>query len=215
LPAERPVRPRTPLRFGFIGGFQEHKGIWDVLDAAARLNRRGLPFELHIWGPNQELGPVQQRGLEERVILHGMFAPSQKWSVYEQFDVLLMASRDEEPYGRVIQEAAAAGAPAVAPATGGITEQIRDGIDGLLFRVRDSRDLKAKLERLITESALVARLVENLWSVIDTRDAVAKIEDFYFRELRDRAHTPAEPLLEGESDCSGGPTLFRQDGDDP
>jgi glycosyltransferase involved in cell wall biosynthesis len=186
-PAGRPVRPRTPLRFGFIGGFQEHKGIWDVLDAAARLNRRGLAFELHIWGPNQDPGPVRQRGLEERVVLHGMFAPREKWSVYEQFDVLLMATRDQEPYGRVIQEAAAAGAPSIAPATGGIAEQIRDGFDGLLFRVRDSADLEAKMERVVSEPPVVARLSENLWPVIDTRDAVARIEEFYYQLIQGHA----------------------------
>jgi glycosyltransferase involved in cell wall biosynthesis len=185
-PTERPARPRTPVRFGFLGGFQEHKGIWDLLDATARLNHRGLCFELHIWGPSQEAGPVRERGLEGRVTLHGMFAAGQRWPVYEQIDVLLMASRDEEPYGRVIQEAAAVGVPAIAPATGGIAEQIRDGIDGLLFRVRDSRDLEARMERVIAEPSLVTRLSENLWTVVDTRDAVAKIEDFYFRVLHDR-----------------------------
>ncbi len=43
-----------PLRFGFMGGFQTNKGIWDILDAAAALKRDGLDFELHVWWPGKE-----------------------------------------------------------------------------------------------------------------------------------------------------------------
>jgi len=183
LPDERPRRPRTPLRFGFAGGFQPHKGIWDVLDAAASLKRRGLMFELHIWGPNQEAGPLAERNLEDRVFLHGMFAPEDRWSVFSEMDILLMATRDAEPYGRVIQEAAAVGAPAIAPNIAGIGEQIRDGIDGLLYEFRDREALERQMARVISEPELVRELATNLWPVVDTRDAVAEIERFYFNVL--------------------------------
>src|SRR5262249_48946975 len=134
LPVERPERPRNPIRFGFAGGFQVHKGIIDILDAAASLKAKGLAFELNIWGPNLESAPpeIARRGLGEIVRLRGMFTASERWSVFSEMDVLLMATRDMEPFGRVIQEAAAAGVIAIAPEVAGIGEQIRDGVDGLL-----------------------------------------------------------------------------------
>jgi glycosyltransferase involved in cell wall biosynthesis len=69
-------RPRTVLRFGFLAGFQQTKGILDVLEAAASLKRSGLDFELHVWGPNLESGrdEVAKRDLEDRVFLRGMRA---------------------------------------------------------------------------------------------------------------------------------------------
>ena len=86
------------------------------------LQRRGLAFELHVWGPNQEraVAEVAARGLQDRVFLRGMFSPEQRWDAFAEFDVLIMATRDNEPYGRVIQEAAAAGAPSIAPDIAGI-----------------------------------------------------------------------------------------------
>lgn len=180
LPSERPLRPRFPVRIGFAGGFQEHKGIWDVLDAASTLKKSGLKFELHIWGPHQDPGPVRDRNLDGTVVLRGLFDHSQRWSAFQEMDVHLMATRVAEAFGRVVQEAAAVGAPSIAPAVGGITEQIRDGVDGLLYKFRDRLDLEEKMTRVIEEPGLVSKLSSNLWTVIDTRDAVAGIEAFYF-----------------------------------
>lgn len=179
------ARPRTPLRLGFLAGFQQTKGIWDVLDAAASLKRDGLAFELHIWGPNLEHGreEVAKRGLEDRVFLRGMYAPNELWSVYSEIDVALMATTVCEPLGRIPLEAAAAGAPTIAPAIGGITESIRDGVDGLLYKFRNAGDLERKMRRVLEESGLVGRLIENLRPVPDTREAAEAVEAFYYKVL--------------------------------
>lgn len=185
LPEHLPARPRKPLRFGFVAGFQPHKGIWHVLDAAAALKKRRLNFELHIWGPGQEQGKseIAARNLEDRVYLRGMYAPQDRWSVYTSIDVAVMATTWCEPFGRVIKEAAATGAPTIAPATGGITEQIRHGIDGLLYKFRDPLDLERQMARVIEESGLFEALSANLLPVLDTRKAVADVEQFYYRAL--------------------------------
>ncbi len=185
LPTARPQRPRTPLRFGFLAGFQAHKGIDDVLDAATDLKVRGLSFELHIWGPQQEgkQEELNARNLSGCVFLHGTFAPSDRWEVFAAMDMLLMATTVVEAYGRVVQEAAAAGVPTLAPAVGGITEQIRDGVDGLLYRFRDADDLERQMARVIEQPILVNQLAENLWEVKNTHAAVGALEEFYFNLL--------------------------------
>lgn len=185
LPAVTTSRPRTPLRLGFLAGFQAHKGIWDILDAAASLKQQGLRFELHIWGPQQEGKETElaARDLTDCVFLHGKFDAPEKWDVYAKIDLLVMATTVVEAFGRVVQEAAAAGVPTLAPACGGITEQIRDGVDGLLYQFRDRTDLERLMTRVIENPALVNQLVTNLWKVVDTREAVSAIEDFYFKVL--------------------------------
>jgi len=203
LPTERPERPRNPVRFGFAGGFQIHKGIIDVLDAASSLRKKGLRFELHVWGPNQECAPpeVARRGIEDVVRLRGMFAPEEKWSVFSDMDILVMASRDMEPFGRVIQEAVAVGAPAIAPDVAGIGEQIRDGVDGLLYQFKDTQHLERQMARMIEQPELVSRLSRNLWAVVDTRSAVAEVEAFYFNTLASGVSPTAArpvPLLSKE-----------------
>ena len=185
--------PRTVLRFGFLAGFQQTKGIWDVLDAAASLKRQGLDFELHIWGPNLDHGrdEVAKRGLEDRVFLRGMYAPNEMWSVYSEIDVALMATTVCEPLGRIPLEAAASGAPTIAPAIGGITETIRDGVDGLLYKFRDAMDLEQKMRRILEEPGLVGRLIENLRPVPDTRERAEAVEAFYYRVLGIKSESPA------------------------
>lgn len=187
------ARPQSVLRFGFLAGFQQTKGITDVLDAAASLKRSGLEFELHVWGPNQEQGPVEvaKRDLEDRVFLRGMYAPNELWKVYSEIDVALMATTVCEPLGRIPLEAAAAGAPTIAPAIGGITETIRDGVDGLLYQFRDAKDLESKMRRVLIEPGLVNQLIENLREVPDTRDRAASVEQFYYEVLGIASQAPA------------------------
>jgi glycosyltransferase involved in cell wall biosynthesis len=186
-------RPRTPLRFGFFAGFQQTKGIWDVLDAVSSIKHEALDFELHVWGSNLEHGreEIANRGLEDRVFLRGMYSPDELWNVYSEIDVALMATTVCEPLGRIPLEAAAAGAPTIAPAIGGITETIRDGIDGLLYKFRDARDLEQKMRRVLLEPGLVERLIEGLRPVQDTWQRGEAVEAFYYQVLGVERHDRA------------------------
>lgn len=180
-PRDRPARTDGPLRFGFMAGFQPHKGIWDLLDTAAALDRKKLEFEVHIWGPHQDenRSALAERGLQDRVFLHGTFSGDEKWAAFAAIDILVMATTVVEAYGRVVQEAAAMNVPTIAPAVGGIIEQIRDDTDGLLYRFRDRAHLEAQMERVIRTPELAGQLARNLRPVLETRNAVAALEEFY------------------------------------
>jgi glycosyltransferase involved in cell wall biosynthesis len=181
LPPTMPERPRAPLRFGFLGGFQLSKGIWQVLEAAAALKRDGLQFELHIWGPPgaRDQDEISSRGLADRVRLRGLYTPEEIWDAYGELDVAVMATTVCEPFGRIPLEAAAMGAPTIAPAIGGLVESIRDGVDGLLYRFGDADDLERQMRRILTEPGLFGRLCEGLQPVIDTRERGAALEAAY------------------------------------
>ncbi len=181
LPASRPTRPRTPLRFGFFGGFQNNKGIWDVLDSAARLKREGLEFELHIWGPpgTDETSELAVRGLLDRVHLRGLYERREMWEAYCDVDVAVMATTQSENSPRVVLEARAVGAPAIAPEQGGIGESIRHDVDGLLYRFRDAADLERQMRRVLTKAGLFGRLSTGLRPVMDTRTRGAALAAAY------------------------------------
>jgi len=178
-------QPGQPLRFGFVAGFQPVKGIWHVLDAAASLKQVGLVFELHIWGPNQDgsSDEIAERNLGDRVFLHGMYHSEDIWNIYAKIDVALMATTVCEPFGRVPIEAASVGVPTIAPAIGGITESIRDNIDGLLYTFRDPDHLKHQMRRVLEEPGLVERLARELRRAPDIRNMAAEIEEFYLSML--------------------------------
>jgi glycosyltransferase involved in cell wall biosynthesis len=77
----------------------------------------------------------------------------------------------------------AAGAPTIAPAIGGIAETIRDGVDGLLYKFRDAKELEQKMRRVLEEPELVRRLIANLRPVPDTRERGAAVEQFCYQVL--------------------------------
>ncbi len=206
-PAQTATRPRVPLRFGFIAGFQPIKGINHLLDAAMTLKEEGLQFEIHVWGPGQQQGQqeIESRRLQDRVFLRGMYSINEIFDVYSQIDVAVMATLVCEPFGRVIKEAAAVGCPSIAPSVGGITEQIRSGIDGLLYRFRDAKDLEAQMRRVLTEPDLLPRLIANLQEVEDTRVLALAVEDFYF-DILDKHQAAAKGVsyfaLDAATTCS-------------
>ena len=178
LPADHPKRPRKPLRFGFMGGFQPNKGIWDVLDAAAVLKRDRLDFELHIWGPAQEAAhhELERRDLLDRVVLRGMYEASAIWKAYDEIDVAIIATTVPEPFGRIPLEAAAVGAPTIGARVGGISESIRHEANGLLYDFRDAADLTRQMQRILKEPGLYERLRDGLAMPDDTRTKGAAFE---------------------------------------
>jgi glycosyltransferase involved in cell wall biosynthesis len=186
LPTEIPRRPRSPFRFGFLAGAQPSKGIWDLLDAAASLKQAGFDFELHVWGPGwDELdGEVASRNVDDRVRLRGMFDADGRWAVYEEIDLVIVATTVAEPSTRIPPEAAAARVPAICSRVGGNPEAIQDEVSGLLYEFMDATDLARQMRRVLEEPGLYGKLVEGITPPVDTRTKGAALEAAYRRVLQ-------------------------------
>ena len=78
---------------------------------------------------------------------------------YQAADVYVHAAR-AETVGLVILEALACGTPAVATAVGGIPEQVKEGATGFLVPVGDSAAMADRVEKLLRDGALCARMRE-------------------------------------------------------
>jgi glycosyltransferase involved in cell wall biosynthesis len=191
LPSHQPDRPRNPFRFGFMGGFQPNKGIWDVLDAVSVLAGEGLDFELHVWGPDQECGEeeIAARKLGAQVVLRGMYESDWLWSVYNEIDAAIIATTVPEPFGRIPIEAAATGAPTIGANVGGIPESIEHNVNGLLYDFKDASALMRQMRRLLVEPDLYRRLQQGLTPPLDTRTRGAAVEAAY-RAILEKAPGP-------------------------
>jgi glycosyltransferase involved in cell wall biosynthesis len=62
----------------------------------------------------------------------------------------------------VIQEAFSAGLPVIASNVYGNAEQIKHGVNGLLFKFNNSEDLLKQLQRCIDEKDLLRNLSNNI-----------------------------------------------------
>jgi glycosyltransferase involved in cell wall biosynthesis len=75
-----------------------------------------------------------------------------------KFDVLLLPSIWQEPFARVLLEGMVSSLVIVATPTGGTTEILTDGENGLLFAAGDAEDLAQKIACLATDPKLRRRL---------------------------------------------------------
>jgi glycosyltransferase involved in cell wall biosynthesis len=75
-------------------------------------------------------------------------------------DVVVHASTEPEPFGRVIAEAMAMRRPVIATRAGGPTEIIEDGRTGFLVPPGDVEALADQITALLTDSALAGRIAE-------------------------------------------------------
>jgi glycosyltransferase involved in cell wall biosynthesis len=79
-------------------------------------------------------------------------------SAYAALDISVQTSVMPEAFSGVVIESMAMGIPVVATRCGGTTEQIKDGITGILVDPGDAEQLASALERLLCDPDLRLRL---------------------------------------------------------
>jgi glycosyltransferase involved in cell wall biosynthesis len=102
---------------------------------------------------------IRELGLEEKILWlgHRQDIPE----IMAALDLLAHCSVTPEPFGRVIIEGMAAGAPVIASNGGGAAEIVEDGVNGLLTRPGDAKALAAAMKKLLEDDSLRERLREN------------------------------------------------------
>ena len=147
--APRPGPPeRAPSgRVGFVGRLEPRKGVLELVCAAGSFLARHPQATLTVVGAPPPGGDRYEQRLREAAAAGGAgerirFAgprPSGAAAMAE-LDLLAVPSL-AEPFGTVAAEAAAAGLPVVASATGGLSEVVLDGETGVLVPPGDVRAL--------------------------------------------------------------------------
>jgi glycosyltransferase involved in cell wall biosynthesis len=140
-----------------LSRLHEKKGLDVLLRALA-----GLPACV-AWiagdGPLEaDLKALSARlGIADRV--HFLGWRNDRGALLRAADICVLPSR-WEPFGTVMLEAWAAGAPLVAAASQGPSALIEDGGNGLLVPVDDAAALAAAIRRLLADPALRAHLID-------------------------------------------------------
>jgi len=157
-PEKTTVREGAP-KVLFVGALVRQKGVDILLRAFSML---GIPEAgLVLVGEGKEKETLE--ALASNLGLRGVeFLPpvDDIGKIIEEASVLVLPSR-EEGFGLVLLEAMARGVPVVASRAGGITEIIRDGENGLLFKGEDYRGLSRAILNLIKDQKLRDRLTAN------------------------------------------------------
>ena len=154
----------TPLLL-FVGRLDPIKGIDLLLESVAHMRTRA---RLIVVGGDPAGDPEVERlramardlGIGERVSFPGAVPQDELKHYYRAADVQVVTSRYES-FGLAAVEALASGTPVVAAAVGGLTSIVREGENGLLVRWRCPGAFAERLDELLTDDALRARLAAN------------------------------------------------------
>ncbi|MBK9295065.1 MAG: glycosyltransferase family 4 protein [Oligoflexia bacterium] len=101
---------------------------------------------------------VNRLGLDNRFIFMGFQKNISE--VLNSLSVLVHASIEPEPFGRVIVEAMACGIPVVASRSGGVTEIFEEGKMGLMVDPKDTKQMAEKVNYLLNNQTIANQLAE-------------------------------------------------------
>ena len=158
-----PGRAAEPPELITVANLEPRKGYLEHLEPIGALAKR-CDFLWHIVGATHDRAyarRVEARaaevGLRERVRFHGRLGRDELLSLLGRASAHVLLSRFES-YGMVVAESLAAGVPVVAPRIGEIATLVDHDATGLLAEPGDPDDLAGKLERVVSDPALRARL---------------------------------------------------------
>ena len=135
----------------YLGRLKKYKRVEMLLDTVEALP--GVRLEIAGDGdhrPDIEAG-IEQRGIGDRVRLHGHVSEEKKLELLQHAWVNLTAS-SAEGWCLTVMEAAACRTPSVAMRVGGLPESIVDGETG--FLADDGAELTAHVQRLVEDDRL-------------------------------------------------------------
>ncbi len=162
--ATLPAQASPGISCAIVGNLQEGKKQEDAIRAFSELVHMGIRAELSIIGRGDREyrkylhGLVSKNKLDEHVKFVGYV--ENPFPFMESTDVMLICSRCEV-FGRVTVEAMKLGKPVVGARSGGTTELIRDGFNGLLYTPGDYKELAGKIRYLYEHPDVARQMGEN------------------------------------------------------
>lgn len=194
VPIYNPVRlpapaqaQRDPACILLLGQLGQRKGIYDLLQAAARLVGRYPELKLVLAGDGevrQARREAERLGLREHVEVLEWVSGADKLALLERAAIYALPSYSEGLPMSVL-EAMAAGLPVVCTPVGGLPEAVSDGIEGRVVPPGDIHALAGALEELLASSDLRRRMGEAARRKVESRFSDATIlpqlEELYLR----------------------------------
>ena len=173
-----PPSMEKPVRLLFFGRILPYKGLDLLLEAHGILRARGVDVHLHIAGPGNLAPFSDQLALLDNVSIDNRWIPEEDIAdIFRSADVSVLPYREASQSG-VIATSYAAGLPVVVTPIGGLVEQVRDEVTGLICKSSAPEDIALAIERIAVDNSLRLRCAEGArhaaehelsWTVIARR----------------------------------------------
>ncbi|HSC21060.1 MAG TPA: glycosyltransferase, partial [Solirubrobacterales bacterium] len=188
-----PRQTKSPTNIGFFGQLSHFKGAEVMMEAMAQLDPE---VDAHLWlnGANLELQTQEfqeefaqlQEQLRGRVTFRGPYEHHELPRLMEDLHWVLIPSIWWENSPLVIQEAFFHRRPIISSDVGGMAEKVRDGVDGLHFRVGDPYSLARTIEKATTNPRLWRSLREGIRDPYPMDAHVSRLMDLYGEAIEQR-----------------------------
>jgi glycosyltransferase involved in cell wall biosynthesis len=150
------------------------KGLLLMVEAVAQLVKEGQPVVLDLVGAAEKGDNIldeinhfsTKEGISDHIIYHG-FQPlgSDLFRFYKEADLYLLASTASEGFPRTIWEAMAHCLPVIATRVGSIPDFLEQAEAAMLIPAHDTNALVDAIRKLLSDSRLRKRLIENAFSL--------------------------------------------------
>jgi glycosyltransferase involved in cell wall biosynthesis len=193
--AVEPPRPisldSSKLKIVFLGRLDPTKGLSVLIDAIKALPE--LNITLDVFGVAQTKENEEYRrelidaaANDERIRFRDPIEPNKVIPTLCQYDFLAVPSQWLETGPMVVLEAFAAGTPVVSARFGGMSEIIRDGVDGVLIERNDAVGWSEALHRLARSPEITAAIRRGVRPPRTIREVADDMVDIYNGVLSDR-----------------------------
>lgn len=157
----------------FVGRLAEKKGIAYLIEAMKNIDNAILIIVGK--GPLEKELKDQAKEQGDTIKFLGAKTHEELRTIYASADVFVAPSvtakdGDQEGFGLVILEAMASGLPVVASNSGGITEIIKDGNNGLLVPEKDVKILSEKINEVLYNTQLKQMILKNSKQTVQKYD---------------------------------------------
>lgn len=177
---------------GTVSKLTKEKNIIDFIKIAKMISRKREDIHFIIIGDGEEREKLEKHiktsQIEEFVTFLG--AKTNVVDYYNIMDVFVMSSL-KAGLPRVILEAMACSVPVVTNALDGISEMIKDGVNGYLIKPYDLGNVAVKVEKLIDNVELKERIVvaalDTIRSNFNVEDSMKQTMKLY-EELSEQKH---------------------------
>lgn len=140
----------------YVGVLSDHKGVRVLLKAHSLLANR---VPLVLLGTQHDTTPPAEE-LPTDVVLRTDVPHEQVIAAMTRAALTLAPSIWPDPLPMTVSEAQLCGSPVIGSAVGGIPEQIKDGVTGILVPPGDARVLAARIDELLADRARRLRMSE-------------------------------------------------------
>ncbi|MGQ0553748.1 MAG: glycosyltransferase family 4 protein [Planctomycetota bacterium] len=184
--APLPVRGPGTVTFGFFGSVNPQKGL-EILISAFR-QHRNESFRLVVRGNMRHFPKYAKRvrsfaELDSRIIFRGPYGHDELAEALSSIDVLVVPSVWYENTPFVVLEAFRAGRPVIASDLGGLSELVKDGVNGRTFRAGDPGALMNVLRDFDEDPGLLAKLASGIEPVRRLEDNAADFRRLWAASL--------------------------------